>query len=64
MNDLIARRSYRNQAVPGAIEEIHILLDELWQDAAFVPEMDRLTFATAVVEAASNSAPMARLIRI
>ena len=54
MNDLIARRSYRNQAVPGAIEEIHILLDELWQDAAFVPEMDRLTFATAVVEAASN----------
>ena len=54
MNDLIASRSFRNQAVPASIEEIHVLLDELWEDASFLPEMDRLTFATAVIEAASN----------
>ena len=54
MNDLIASRSFRNQAVPASIEEIHVLLDELLEDASFLPEMDRLTFATAVIEAASN----------
>ncbi len=54
MNDLIARRSFRDQAVAASIEDIHVLLDELWKDASFVPEMDRITFATAVVEAASN----------
>ncbi|RAX46214.1 ATP-binding protein [Arthrobacter sp. AQ5-05] len=54
MNNLIAHRSFRRQALPESIEEAHVLLDELWTDAPFVPEMDRMTFATAVIEAASN----------
>ncbi|MFF5793280.1 ATP-binding protein [Paeniglutamicibacter sp. NPDC012692] len=54
MTDLIARRSFRDQALPAAIEAIHDLLEELWDDAPFVPDMDRMTFATAVIEAATN----------
>ncbi|MDQ0092345.1 ATP-binding protein [Paeniglutamicibacter psychrophenolicus] len=54
MTELIAARSFRDQAVPESIEAVHILLDELWADAPFVPDMDRMTFATAVIEAASN----------
>ena len=33
---------------------MHTELDGLWDDASFVPDMDRMTFATAVIEAASN----------
>lgn len=54
MNELIASRSFRDQAIPESVEAIHVLLDELWSDAPFVPDMDRMTFATAVIEAASN----------
>lgn len=54
MSEVIACRTYRSQAVLESIEAVHDLLDELWTDASFVPEMDRLTFATAVIEAASN----------
>ncbi len=41
-------------AVPEAIEAVHEELDTLWDEASFVPDMDRMTFATAVIEAASN----------
>jgi serine/threonine-protein kinase RsbW len=54
MNEPIASRSFRDQAVPASIEAVHVLLDELWTDAPFVPDVDRMTFATAVIEAASN----------
>ncbi len=54
MTDLIARRSFRDQAVPASIEAIHELLEDLWEDASFVPDLDRMTFATAVIEAATN----------
>jgi serine/threonine-protein kinase RsbW len=54
MNEPIALRSFRDQAVPESIEAVHVLLDELWADAPFVPDLDRMTFATAVIEAASN----------
>lgn len=54
MTDVLARRQFRDQAAPESIEAVHAQLDELWDDASFVPETDRLTFATAVIEAATN----------
>lgn len=54
MNEVLASRSFRDQARPEAIDAVHSQLDALWDDASFVPEIDRMTFATAVVEAASN----------
>lgn len=54
MTSVLARRSFRDRATPGAIEAVHAELDGLWEDAPFVPEMDRVTFATAVIEAVSN----------
>lgn len=54
MTDVLARRNFRAAANPEAIDAVHAQLDAVWQDAAFVPELDRMTFATAVIEAASN----------
>ncbi|WP_426004198.1 ATP-binding protein [Paenarthrobacter sp. NyZ202] len=54
MTDVIARRSYHGLSNDDAIEAIHNEIDALWDDASFVPDMDRMTFATAVIEAASN----------
>jgi serine/threonine-protein kinase RsbW len=54
MTDVLARRTLRQCAEPAAIEAVHTELDGLWEDASFVPDMDRMTFATAVIEAASN----------
>ncbi|MDR6555700.1 hypothetical protein J2809_000031 [Arthrobacter pascens] len=49
MTRVLARRTFRNRAVPEAVEAVHAELGGLWQDAPFVPDMDRLTFATAVI---------------
>ena len=54
MTDALARRSFRDRATPEAIESVHDQLDALWEDASFVPDMDRMTFATAVIEATAN----------
>jgi serine/threonine-protein kinase RsbW len=54
MTDVLASRRFRDQATPEAIEAVHGQLDALWEDASFVPDMDRMTFATAVIEAATN----------
>ncbi len=54
MTDVLARRGYHGPSNEDAIEAIHNELDSLWDDAAFVPDMDRMTFATAVIEAAAN----------
>lgn len=54
MTEPIARRSFRGQATPEAIDAVHEELDALWEDASFVPDMDRMTFTTAVIETASN----------
>src|SRR4029453_6588310 len=54
MTDVLARRGFRGESVPEAIDAVHTELDSLWQDAEFVPEMDRMTFTTAVIESASN----------
>ncbi|MDI2022738.1 ATP-binding protein [Paenarthrobacter nicotinovorans] len=54
MTDVLARRGYHGPSNEDAIEAIHNELDSLWDDASFVPDMDRMTFATAVIEAAAN----------
>ncbi|BCW08048.1 MULTISPECIES: ATP-binding protein [Micrococcaceae] len=54
MTEVIARRGYRGPSDDDAIEAIHTELDALWDDASFVPEMDRMTFTTAVIESAAN----------
>ncbi|BCW60329.1 ATP-binding protein [Arthrobacter sp. StoSoilB20] len=54
MTEVIARRGFHGPSNEEAIEAIHNELDALWDDAAFVPDMDRMTFATAVIEAAAN----------
>ncbi|MCZ9883040.1 ATP-binding protein [Arthrobacter sp. B2a2-09] len=54
MTDVLARRSYHGPSDDIAIDAVHTELDSLWDDAAFVPVMDRMTFTTAVIEAAAN----------
>lgn len=54
MTEVVARRGFHGPSNEAAIEAIHNELDALWDDASFVPDMDRMTFATAVIEAAAN----------
>jgi serine/threonine-protein kinase RsbW len=54
MTDVLASRSFRDEARPEAIEAVHTHLDALWQDTPFVPEVDRMRLTTAVVETACN----------
>ncbi len=54
MTDVVARRGFHGPSNDQAIVAIHDELDSLWEDASFVPDMDRMTFATAVIEAAAN----------
>ncbi|GAA3284889.1 ATP-binding protein [Paenarthrobacter aurescens] len=54
MTEVIAHRGFHGPSNDEAIEAIHNELDALWHDASFVPDMDRMTFATAVIEAAAN----------
>lgn len=54
MTDILARRTLEEPASEQAIENLHGILDQLWIDAAFVPALDQMAFATAVIEAASN----------
>ncbi|TVU64077.1 ATP-binding protein [Paenarthrobacter nitroguajacolicus] len=54
MTEVVARRGFHGPSNDDAIEAIHNELDGLWDDASFVPDMDRMTFATAVIEAAAN----------
>ncbi|MEO5778826.1 MAG: ATP-binding protein [Arthrobacter oryzae] len=54
MTDIELTRTLRQVAAPEAVEDVHAQLDALWDDAPFVPDMDRMTFATAIIEAASN----------
>ena len=54
MTDVLARRNFGSEATPESGDAVHGQLDDLWEDAPFVPDMDRMTFATAVIEAAAN----------
>jgi serine/threonine-protein kinase RsbW len=44
----------RMTSPPGGIDAIHDMLDELWEKAPSVDQMDRFRFATAIIELASN----------
>ena len=54
MTEVLASRSFRGPAAADAVEAVHNDLDSLWQDVPFVSDMDQMTFATAVIESASN----------
>lgn len=54
MTEVLAQRSFRGLADLDAIEAVHDELDGLWEDAPFVQDVDQMTFATAVIESASN----------
>jgi serine/threonine-protein kinase RsbW len=54
MTEILVQRSLEEPATEQSIENLHIILDELWVDADFVPPLDQMAFTTAVVEAASN----------
>jgi serine/threonine-protein kinase RsbW len=54
MSEVLAARSRQGPAIPATVDALHGDLDDLWQEAGFVPELDRMAFATAVIEAASN----------
>ena len=54
MTEILARRGYHGPATDESIEAVHDEMDALWEDASFVPDMDRMTFATAVIESAAN----------
>jgi serine/threonine-protein kinase RsbW len=54
MTEPTARRSRRGPATAPTVDALHEDLDALWDEAAFVPEADRMAFALAVVEAAGN----------
>lgn len=54
MTDILARRALEQPADGQAIEDLHAVLDQLWLDAAFVPQLDQMAFTTAVIESASN----------
>lgn len=49
-----ATRSRRGPATAATVEAVHDDLDELWSEAGFVPEIDRMAFTLAVVEVAAN----------
>jgi serine/threonine-protein kinase RsbW len=54
MPDILAQRTFLAPATVEAIDDLHTELDILWQNADFVPDLDQMSFTTAVIEAASN----------
>lgn len=54
MTEPLVRRSLEEPAGDQAIENLHVLLEQLWLDATLVPVLDQMAFTTAVIEAASN----------
>ncbi len=55
MPEPTVRRARRGPATPETVEALHEDLDQLWSEAAFVPDTDRMAFTLAVIEAASNA---------
>ncbi|WP_150308541.1 ATP-binding protein [Planctomonas psychrotolerans] len=54
MTDVLAEVSRSGPATAETVDALHDDLDRLWAAADFVPDLDRMAFATAVIEAASN----------
>lgn len=44
----------RTSAGPSLLDDVHALLDALWEHSPAVPPGDRMAFATAVAELAAN----------
>jgi serine/threonine-protein kinase RsbW len=55
VTDILAHNAVRLPATPEAVDAVHGQLERLWEQADFVPDLDRMAFETAVVEAASNA---------
>lgn len=54
MTESMSRRSRRGPATAETVDALHHDLDALWEEAAHVPDTDRMAFTLAVVEAAGN----------
>lgn len=54
MNRVLARCSRQGPATAETVNALHEDFTDLWENADFVPELDRMAFSTAVVEAAAN----------
>ncbi|MGW6174249.1 ATP-binding protein [Arthrobacter sp. NPDC055138] len=54
MTEVLARSSRQGLATAATVDALHDDFETLWLEAGFVPEMDRMAFSTAVIEAASN----------
>lgn len=55
MPDTVTHRSLQGPATPETVEALHTELDQLWAQAGYVPETDRMAFTLAVVEATTNA---------
>lgn len=47
-------RELETSALPGSLDELHALLDEVWRDAPDTTDRDRMAFTTALAEVAAN----------
>jgi serine/threonine-protein kinase RsbW len=54
MTEVLARSSRQGLATAATVDALHEDFETLWLEAGFVPEMDRMAFSTAVIEAATN----------
>ena len=54
MSEVLACTSRQGAATPETVDALHEDFAVLWQQAGFVPELDRMAFSTAVIEAATN----------
>lgn len=54
MPEVLARSTRQGLATGATVDALHEDFETLWRKADFVPDMDRMAFSTAVIEAASN----------
>jgi serine/threonine-protein kinase RsbW len=54
MTEFHTKTSRQGLATAETVDALHADFEALWADADFVPELDRMAFSTAVIEAASN----------
>ena len=47
-------RELATLAVPACLDELHALLDQLWQDALVTTPRERMAFTTALAEVVAN----------
>ncbi|HET6271338.1 MAG TPA: ATP-binding protein [Arthrobacter sp.] len=54
MAEFHTKTSRQGLATAETVDALHADFEALWAEADFVPELDRMAFSTAVIEAASN----------